>query len=219
MTLKKGEIMNRKNKVLNVVKRLFCGLLSAAALCGMVQGPELRAEPAYDSAYTDTYSMEYLLIPALRKNTDVNGVYRQLRMGLLYKSINEGNIAHMYFVEGVQIPLESLCLLYNDGLISGYLLKSVAGIPYSAEDITPIFDANYYYNKYEDIRKNVGYDPGMLFMHFMLVGMPEGRSGCKDFDPRSYKELNPDIAKAYGDNYSLYYYHYMMYGRFERRKK
>ena len=48
--------------------------------------------------------------------------------------------------------------------------------------------------------------------------MKEGRTGSKNFDAKYYRENNPDLAETFGEDYSLYYKHYIEFGNKEGRK-
>ncbi len=172
---------------------------------------------AYNSKYTTTYSWEELILPALKKQTDVNGVYRQLKLSLEYGTLNEGNIRHLYEQSDVNIQLEAILKLYQDGLVSSYLYKDLAGLSMNAEDLAPIFNADYYYNANPDLQAAIGYDSDKLFEHFITYGMSEGRVASSTFNINYYKSNYPAIVSEYGSNNAAYYDHYMAYGRFEGR--
>ena len=89
--------------------------------------------------------MEELLLPALSNPwTDANGTYRQLKQALRFKTLYQGNILSLW-QKGARIPAESLRMLSEEGLISGYLYKLIAGLPFAASDFRDVFNANYYY--------------------------------------------------------------------------
>ena len=81
----------------------------------------------------------------------------------------------------------------------------------------PVFDFNYYCNRYPDIRVLYGNDEGAALNHFINVGMAEGRQGCADFDVTVYAKNYPDLVAAYGGNYKAYYMHYLTTGFAEGR--
>ena len=194
---------------------------AAAVMCAafaITAVPTGQAEAAaYNSKYTSTYSWEDLILPALKKQTDANGVYRQLKLSLEYGTLNEGNIRHLYEQSGVNIQLEVILKLYQDGLVSSYLYKDLAGLSMDANDLAPIFNADYYYNANPDVQAVIGYDPAKLFEHFVTYGMNEGRVASSTFNINYYKSNYPAIVAEYGSNNASYYDHYMAYGRFENR--
>ena len=85
-------------------------------------------------------------------------------------------------------------------------------------DYSVVFDADYYYNAYGDLRTAIGYDSEALMKHFVTYGMQEGRRGNAEFDVRAYMENNPDLIQAFGgSDYTSYYLHYITYGKKEGR--
>ena len=91
-------------------------------------------------------------------------------------------------------------------------LYEVDGIDYGA-----VFDANFYFNKYTDIRKAYGSDSAKALQHFINYGMKEGRQGISSFDVHSYKNAYADLRLAYGNNLKSYYIHYINHGKKEGR--
>lgn len=81
-----------------------------------------------------------------------------------------------------------------------------------------VFDAQYYYDNYEDLQQNIGNDPDKLLEHYIKHGMAEGRWGSADFNAKIYRSNYSDLEKAYGNNWSKYCYHYMNYGAAEGRE-
>lgn len=89
---------------------------------------------------------------------------------------------------------------------------------YGDVDLSPVFDVEYYYNKYPDLRERLGNNLLKLFSHFCVYGMKEARQGCASFNPVTYRKNYPDLDKAYGDNWMRYYQHYLLIGIHEGRK-
>ncbi|MCR4903402.1 MAG: hypothetical protein K6A23_11140 [Butyrivibrio sp.] len=199
-----------------IVVRAAAAVLGAAFAITALPAGQAQAA-AYSSKYTTTYSWEELILPALKKQTDVNGVYRQLKLSLQYGTLNEGNIRHLYEQSDVNIQLEVILKLYQDGLVSSYLYKDLANLPMDALDLAPIFNADYYYSANPDLQAVIGNDPARLFEHFVTYGMNEGRVASSTFNINCYKNNYPAIVAEYGANNASYYDHYMAYGRFEGR--
>ena len=85
-------------------------------------------------------------------------------------------------------------------------------------DYSAIFDAEYYYNTYQDVQQTIGFNEEDLLDHFIRSGMAEGRMGKADFDVRSYMKNNLDLLAVYGiKDLSAYYYHYIQSGKAEGR--
>ena len=84
--------------------------------------------------------------------------------------------------------------------------------------LSSVFDAQFYYSKYPDLRAAFGTDKVGLLNHFLTFGMNEGRQACEQFNPAAYRERYPDLRAAFGDNVRLYYLHYLLQGRLEGRR-
>lgn len=86
-------------------------------------------------------------------------------------------------------------------------------------DYSAVFDADYYYNTYSDIRDAVGKDDAKLLQHFLSSGMKEGRIGRPEFDVHAYMKNNLDLITVFGvKDLSQYYYHYIQSGKEEGRQ-
>lgn len=85
-------------------------------------------------------------------------------------------------------------------------------------DYSPVFDPEYYANKYPDVLGAFGNDVTALWNHFCTFGMNEFRRGSAEFDPDFYLTEYPDVEKAYGDDNPMYYFHYVAFGKAEGRK-
>ena len=85
-------------------------------------------------------------------------------------------------------------------------------------DYSAVFDAEYYYNTYQDVQQTIGFNEEDLLDHFIRSGMAEGRMGKADFDVRSYMKNNLDLLAVYGiKDLSADYYHYIQSGKAEGR--
>lgn len=84
-------------------------------------------------------------------------------------------------------------------------------------EYAPIFDVNYYKNRYPDLQKAFGNDYNAYFNHFLTYGMKEGRQASSTFDVQYYKNKYPDLQKAFGNNLKQYYIHFLQYGIKEGR--
>ena len=78
-------------------------------------------------------------------------------------------------------------------------------------DYAPVFDAEYYLNKYPDLKAAFGNDYSAALNHFITFGIKEGRQGCDDFNIDIYKGNYPDLRKAFGNNNGAYVAHYLEY--------
>lgn len=84
-------------------------------------------------------------------------------------------------------------------------------------DYSPIFDVNYYKNRYADLQKAFGNDLNAYLNHFIEYGMKEGRQASDTFDVNYYKSKYGDLQKAFGNNLKQYYLHFLDYGINEGR--
>lgn len=84
-------------------------------------------------------------------------------------------------------------------------------------DYSPVFNPEFYANKYADLRAAFGTNADALWLHFQNFGMNEFRQASAEFNPVIYKNRYPDLVAAYGNNNPMYYYHYVAFGKNEGR--
>lgn len=80
-------------------------------------------------------------------------------------------------------------------------------------DYASVFNAQGYLNGNKDV-KAAGFTTDNAILHFVKDGMPASRVALREFNVTKYRanyydELNP----KYGDDWKLYYYDYMCYGK------
>ena len=77
-----------------------------------------------------------------------------------------------------------------------------------------VFDSQYYLNRYSDLQQAFGKNvtERQLFEHFYNYGMKEARQAKNDFDVIKYRKAYPDLDKAFKDEWSAYYVHYITSG-------
>lgn len=93
-----------------------------------------------------------------------------------------------------------------------------AAVTPTAPDYTLVFDAEYYYKKYKDLKEAYGKNPFHLFNHFLTLGMREGRQAKKSFNVYDYAANNLDLIVRFGtSDLSQYYLHYITVGYQEGR--
>ena len=85
----------------------------------------------------------------------------------------------------------------------------------AAKDI--VFDAEYYANKYSDLKAAFGTDASKLFNHFLSYGIKEGRCASPVFDVKYYVENNSDLKSAFGTDYVAAVKHFVNNGINEAR--
>ena len=195
----------------------YAAIVSAClcvTVCQTAMSPlTVQAAPAYPSKYTQTVSIADLVKPALmNKWNDSDNMYEQLEQMLLYKSIDQGQII-TYAGQGVVIPTAALQKLAAEGLISGYVYKTVAGLSYEASDFKDVFDAGYYYAANPDLQGVVALDEKSLFDHFVTVGMAQGRAGSASFNPAIFMKNYPKLLAGLGNSLPNLYTYYIVYGK------
>ena len=80
-----------------------------------------------------------------------------------------------------------------------------------------VFDAEYYSNKYPDLKSAYGTDETKLFSHFLAYGIKEGRSASPIFDVKYYVNNNSDLKAAFGTDYVAAVKHFVTNGINEAR--
>lgn len=86
---------------------------------------------------------------------------------------------------------------------------------YEGIDLSPVFNATYYGGRYPDLLAAGLKSPDQLWMHFTTFGMLEARQASAEFSPVTYRNTNPDLNAAFGDDWEAYYKHYCMVGKAE----
>lgn len=92
-----------------------------------------------------------------------------------------------------------------------------ASYVYNSVDYSAVFDANYYANKYIDLKNAFGNNTKALFNHFCINGMKEGRQAIATFNVVIYKNRYIDLQRAFGNDLQKYYAHYCTNGKAEGR--
>lgn len=124
--------------------------------------------------------------------------------------------------------MRKLHIIKHTALLLTAVLVLLAAAPAEAEaktttkktkpDYSLVFDANYYYDTYADVRAAFGKNPILLFNHFLNNGMSEGRQGCKAFNVFDYARNNLDLVAKYGySNLKAYYIQYITEGHEQGR--
>lgn len=80
-----------------------------------------------------------------------------------------------------------------------------------------IFDVDYYYNTYADLRNAFGYNEAALYNHYIQYGIMEGRSGSEEFNCSVYASNYEDLRQAFGGDITSYCMHYEQNGQKEGR--
>lgn len=88
---------------------------------------------------------------------------------------------------------------------------------YNGVDYSEVYDSDFYYYNYPDLRNTIGDNKKALLKHFVDYGMKEGRQAKESFNPQYYRNIYPDLNKAYGNDIVMYYKHFMLFGIKEGR--
>lgn len=81
----------------------------------------------------------------------------------------------------------------------------------------PVFDVDFYKETYPELVDKVGDSAEALLRHFVMYGIEECRAGNKEFDVEAYLAYNLDIRRICQNSYMPAYFHYIQYGRAEKR--
>ena len=95
--------------------------------------------------------------------------------------------------------------------------KPTGTTQYGRFNLAPVYDFNYYIEKYPDIKAAFGASPEKAIDHFVQHGMDEGRLGNAEFNVHAYKSKYSDLRAAFGNDLSDYYIHYLEHGIKEGR--
>ena len=118
----------------------------------------------------------------------------------------------------------------SDGVVSGingrvdvnnskvdYSGDAKENYSYMGVDFSPVFNPEFYSEKYADLKEAFGNNHALLWQHFTTYGMWELRQASEEFNPVVYRDRYPDLEKAYDVYYPLYYWHYCFFGKKEGR--
>lgn len=110
-----------------------------------------------------------------------------------------------------------LSLWYSVAGVEQAVPGTTSSTVYGGLDYAPVFDAGYYSERYGDLKAAYGSNAAVLFTHFIVHGMREGRQAISTFNVQVYKNRYEDLQKAFGENLPAYYIHYIQFGRNEKR--
>ncbi|MBR1507727.1 MAG: C40 family peptidase [Eubacterium sp.] len=90
-------------------------------------------------------------------------------------------------------------------------MKNYATV-YDGIDYAPVYDFNYYAERYPDTAEKYGYDDEGLLDYFVNKGIYALDRASENFDPYSYAFANPELRAYYKNNLYKYYLHYIKIG-------
>ena len=137
-----------------------------------------------------------------------------------YNGTRNGVLTEHRFYSATLCPGPYIHNLLVDGTIPTNINLRLMGMAeidriYEGVDLSPVFNATYYGNRHPDLTAAGLKTPDQLWMHFVTFGMGEARQACADFNPVGYRNTNPDLNAAFGDDWEAYYKHYCMCGKEE----
>ena len=102
----------------------------------------------------------------------------------------------------------------SEGRVADRMLDTAV---YQGFDYTYVYDVSYAALQNYDIWLECGEDPYNMLEYFVTKGMAEGMRASDRFDWELYRDMNGDIAEAFGDDIKEYYRHYCANGFAEGR--
>ena len=188
-----------------------------------------------ETDYKDVYNYAYYIAHNdLSGKVDTNNQYAVLSYFVNY-GMDKGDVACSTFdVHSYRNEYKDLRVAFGTNWRQYYLhyiglgkregrhgtgcIKRVGSVTVlNGVDYSPVFDADYYLDKYPDLKAAYGDNDEAALQHFVQFGMKEGRQGNAAFDVRSYKKRYADLRTAYGEGWKDYYLHYMCCGVKEGR--
>ncbi len=90
------------------------------------------------------------------------------------------------------------------------IIRSANAVSIPEELKAYVFDAEYYVNRYEDLRVAYGTDEAKLYEHFVNYGIEEGRAASPWFDVKFYMNQNGQaLREAMKGDYEKAFHHFM----------
>lgn len=196
----------RKQKA-KQIRMSVAAILSAVAVSvvGIGAGANhsvVEAEAA-STQWTEEYPFLTLIESSLLNSyTDETGIYEQLMLGIKYRTMDEMDILQLYNA-GYRIPVESVERLYIEGWISSFLYKTIAELPYTAEDFADVYDMTYYVTQNPAISNAVeqgtlSLDEDTVFYNYLYCGIPAGLSGNDEFSFDYFESNYEDVVEDLG---------------------
>lgn len=85
-------------------------------------------------------------------------------------------------------------------------------------DYSLVFDYKFYWEHNPSVKSAFASDDDYgLLRHFVSTGMKNGLQGNEAFNVAAYRANYPDLQKAFGNDLTRYYLHYIQYGHTEGR--
>lgn len=97
------------------------------------------------------------------------------------------------------------------------LLQGASAFAQTDAQKLAVFDANFYLNKYPDLKAAFGNDVQAAQQHWLQNGLKEGRDASPAFSIGGYRARYPDLQRAFGYDYSALLRHWYDAGMKEKR--
>jgi lysozyme len=177
-------------------KGVIAGMRITKAQAEELLTQDLATEESAVNLYVKRYTLnqnEYDSLVSFTFNCGAGNLHKLCNKGLRKKSViadkmlayNKGNGTVMAGLTARRLAERKL------------FLTPVATVAMGV-DFSHVFDANYYANKYSDLKKAFGTDAKALFEHFLVCGMREHRQAIATFNVDKYISYpeNADVVTA-----------------------
>ena len=154
----------------------------------------------------DVSILEYFIKTGMKEGQQAKATFNQS----IYKS-NYPDLAKAFGDNKTQYYVHYM----NYGVKEKRTANSI--LVFEGVEMSAVFNAKYYADRYPALKKVFGYNEKLLFNHFVQYGMKEGRQASAEFNVNAYKKRYPNLAKVFGNNLPQYYKHYAANGKKEGR--
>lgn len=164
-------------------------------------------------------ALEHFVVYGMSEGRQAKGDFNVASYKSRYPDLQQafGSAWKSYFLHYIEYGKKEGRIAVDDDSETDPDSKPTGVTKYRGVELSPIYNFNYYIEKYSDIKQAFGYNPEKVLEHFVRHGMEEGRSGNADFNVYAYKSNYSDLRKAFGNDLEKYYIHYLRYGIEEGR--
>lgn len=195
------------------------------ASCGRYEGRSAVADSIYGGVdYSSVYDVGYYY----NTYSDLRAAFGYNPRALISHFVNcgmsEGRIGNTefnpYYYRMSYSDLraafgQDLRSYYNHYIYNGRFEGRTANknTIYDGVDYASVYNPDYYYCSYSDLRAAFGYNQQLLLEHFVTNGMQEGRIGNENFNVYEFMQgCSEEIRTMLGSNCRTYYYYYLSGG-------
>lgn len=165
-----------------------------------------------------TRALEHFVVYGMSEGRQARGTFNVASYKNRYVDLQKafGSNLKSYYLHYIEYgKKEGRIATDDDSSESGSKTEGVTN--YRGVELKPIYNFNYYIEKYPDIKQVYGNNPEKALEHFVRYGMKEGRSGNADFNVHAYRSNYGDLRDAFGNDLEKYYIHYLTHGIEEGR--